>query len=79
MAPSRPYAPSAKENFPGPGQYDRAADSLSRAGRYFLSKHEDSRCRTFARSDHRGTLRKVIEPPGPTTYNYFSEFGAKNK
>jgi len=44
-------------------------------GLYCNSKHENSRCRTFSRS-MKGLITKK-EIPGPGSYNYYSEFGAK--
>jgi len=55
---------------PGPGQYSIQQENLNSRGRYSLSKHENSRCRTFSRSAKGLTTKRDV--PGPGAYNYIS-------
>lgn len=51
---------------------------MNETGRYFNSRHENSRSRTFSRSpknDKGVTSRKNL--PGPGAYQFFSDFGSR--
>lgn len=53
---------------------------MNQTGKYFISKYADSRCRSFSKSSQPDVLLKnKAALPGPGAYNYYSEFGARNK
>ena len=73
------YDPRANDKTPGPGQYDRNKESMNENGKFFISKYNDSRCRSFSKSAENGVKKSELKVPGPGAYNYYSEFGMKSK